>query len=299
MTDVSDELSGHLFEAATSSDVDAETAVAEMLMAAESEQQEYQVFLENDRCRFLLSTLAANFLAMAQLRDVKHRRILKYAFDHELERRKVPGPWELLGWQPFGVETEIPAASHAQSYHVEIEIPEELSIDGSAIIDEDSLEIYAVDGETDRASLYASRVPIGVSPVLYFAIRAERVGFPAMAAAVAWITAVILGIGAIFGDLSSFGAGPAISILLAGSALFAGAVVSTGEHRLVQARFLIPRLLLALSASSALIAGAALAFQLCNAVDTIWDVSALIAAVVAAILSVTLIRAATTTPLKA
>jgi hypothetical protein len=295
--DVTDDLSRHLELVATGDDDEAESVIGQMLQAAQTGDSAHQAVLGDDRCRFLLNDLSGGFLLVAQIRDVESRRILKFAFDHSLERTRAPTAFELLGWLPFNVETEVPAAARAQSYHAEVEIPEELRIkNGSAIVDEDTLAVYAADGEADRAALYAPAVPLGARPVLFLEVRAERASFPAVAAAVAWITAAILWIGTGLGDPTNSEAGPAISILLASTAVFVGAIVRSGEHRLVQARFFVPRILLALSAAGGLVAGATLAFKI-SSVDTIWDVCAWVALVIAAILTVTLVRAVPTTRL--
>jgi hypothetical protein len=64
------------------------------------------------------------------------------------------------------------------------------------------------------------------------------------------------------GDLRADVAGPPVSVLLAGSAIFAGAVSRAGEHRVVRATYVGPRVALLAVAVTALAAAAALAFDL-------------------------------------
>lgn len=62
------------------------------------------------------------------------------------------------------------------------------------------------------------------------------------------MTTAQLGAGAWIFDLDPEKAAPAVSVLLAGSALFAAVVARSGEHRFVQALFAVPRRALAVVA---------------------------------------------------
>lgn len=253
--------------------------------------------VKDPRSALLIELLAKNYLLIALVDVVDRRRVLKYAHDHEL----ITGPGgrsltQRLGWKPLVIETAAPSAARTVSYHAEIQIPEELRLDGSFIYDRKTKRVYAVDGPGDRGSLHAPHVPPSASPVLVFAVRPERVGFPTIACLVAWVTAAFLIVGAWPGHLDPNRADAAVSLLLAGSALFAGVAASSGEHRLVQTQFSLPRLALAASALIGLGAASALAFALPSCtIAFVWRLGAIFAVIFACILSVTFKQAAPAT----
>jgi len=273
---------------------EADRAIEELFSAKEAGDKEAATLLDDRAATLLLSDLASRYLLLAVVDDIQKRRVLKYGYEMSLTWRSPANFSQRLGWEPLGIATEIPEASRSASYHAEIEIPEELRIDASFIHDAKRPAIYAFDGETDRAALHAPAVPIGSHPRLVFGVRLERSGFPTVAAAVGWVTALILLIGALFGDLPAAGSsGAPLSVLLAGSALFAGAVARSDEHQLVRAMFQLPRALLVLNALAGLTAGAVLALGFCpEVVETTWTITAAIAVVTACILSFTFFKGA-------
>lgn len=274
---------------------DASEIVAEMQHAAANGSEEDRIALGDDRFRFLLLDLTESYLFMAEVDDVRNRRILKFAFDHDLERAAAPSWAERLGWRPVVIEAVTPASAGSGSYHAEIEIPDELRVSASAILDESNRAVYASGAESNRPSLHVSAIPGDAEPVLLFGIRAERAGFPIVSLTVSWILFFVLGFGALSGGLDTAVASPPISVLLAASAIFAGAVARSGEHRLVQAQFSLPRIVLVVSALAALVAACVLAFGLCaGTVEAIWKICAAIALGAAAILTVGYFAAAPT-----
>lgn len=271
---------------------EAEEAIGELIAAAEGGDEAASRLLEDPMAVRLLEDLSDSYLLLAVLDDIERRRVLKYSYE-------LPQSWlgfplrERLGWEPPIIEAEARAARETASYHAEIVIPEELRIAGSLIIDDESGATFALGGETDRASLHAPKVPPESRPLLLFGVRSERSGFPTVAAAMAWVTAAILGLGAWFADLNSEAPGAALSLVLAGSALFAGAVARAGEHRMVRTMFFVPRLVFVAGAVAGLAAGAVLVLGFCDqVVDTTWKIASIAAACAAGILSVTFLRAA-------
>jgi len=291
------ELRMALREVAAGDSQTAKAALTRVVSKASEGEHAASMLIRDPRSALLLELLAKNYLLIALVDVVDRRRVLKYAYDHELiagpGRRSVA---QRLGWKPLVIETAVPSAARTVSYHAEIQIPEELRLNGSFIYDRKTKQVYAVDGPGDRGSLHAPNVPPSAAPVLVFAVRPERAGFPTIACLVAWVTAAFLVIGAWPGDLDPDRADAAVSLLLAGSALFAGVVASSGEHRLVQTQFSLPRVTLAGSALVGLGAAAALAFALpiCT-IAIVWKLGAIFAVVFACILSVTFKQAAPTT----
>ena len=250
--------------------------------------------VEDPRSALLLEEFAKGYLLVGLVDNIKRRRVIKYAYDHPL----LPGtaladPVLRLGWKPLVVETSVPSAGRTASYHAEIVIPEELSFDGSLIYDKPADKAYALGGRGDRALLHAPEVPPGAKPVLIFAVRPQRTGFPMVACLTAWISTLLLVLGAWPGRLDVDHADASIGLLVAGLALFAGAVASSGEHPLVQSQFALPRVVLVLVALMSLGAAATLVFNLpaCT-IDFAWKAAAFVNAILASILTVTFYRAA-------
>lgn len=284
-------LAAQLHAVATGNPHLAQECVAELLSAAEEGDAERRALLEDDAALFLLADLADNYILAALCESIDKRRVLKLSFEEPLTTAK-PSLLERLGWRPLVIELDAPGASRTASYHAEIVVPDELRFDTCFLYDTDSGEVHAADNEADRAAVHAASVPPGTRTALLFDLRAERVGSPVVGAIVAWTTSLLLVAGVLVGDFDPTQADPAVSVLLAASAVFAGAVARSGEHRFVQALFAGPRLLLLVSALSALAAAAALAYGLpSSAVDTIWIVAAALSLAVAVALTITLVVA--------
>jgi hypothetical protein len=292
--DISPLVAGYFARVSSGSIDEADMAARQLAEAKEAGDESARAFLEDVSSVRLLKDLTQRYLLLAVVDDVQRRRLFKYSYEFPLTRLQF-SMGSRLGWESLPIQAEVPVAARTASYHAEIVVPEELRIDGSFIFDaEQSGVVYAVEGETDRALLYASEIPRDARPFLVFAVRLERPGFPFVAAAIAWATALILIVGARFGDLSpSASPGAPLSLLLAGSALFAGAVARSGEHRLVRVLFFGPRIVLVLNALAGLVAGAVLALGFCNqVVSTTWNAAAVIAVLGACILSITFYRSA-------
>lgn len=292
----SDELIERLRIIAAESPAEAEDALGQMLDVAGEGDAQHQTVLGDAKTTSLMLDLAESYVLLAVVDDVDRRRVLKFSYDYELENIARPTIPAQLGWAPLWIETEVPASIRTHSYHAEIEIPEELRIDGSVIYDEFTFQIYGKDGRADRAAVYVPAVPPDASPVLLFSLRGQR-SSAGVSFGVSLITAAVLVLGAIVGGLQTSLAGPPITLLLAGSALFTGAVARSGEHPLVKTLLVAPRLLLFLSAVSALAAASVLAFGFCDYVVSVtWWICAGVAFTVAVILAVTFARSAPTTP---
>lgn len=224
-------------------------------------------------------------MLVAVIDDVDRRRVLKYAYDSFYSpsgntlRQK-------LGWEPLVVSLAIPSAARAASFHAEVVLPEELRSVGAYVVDRATGELFGEDGEADRVAVHAPDVPAAAQPELLIGVAAERAGFPSAALGTGMVVSLLLAIGAIAGDLRADVAGPPVSVLFAASAFLAGAIARTGEHRVVQAMFVVPRLLLLLIAVAALAAAAVLAFELgADTVCATWIASAVLSVVATAALA--------------
>jgi hypothetical protein len=222
---------------------------------------ELALLLSDDAMRLLLGEFAENYVLVGVVDRIDRRRLIKFSYDSFYS--PAAATWRRrLGWEPLVIELEIPSASRAASFHAEVVVPEELRAVAALIVDGGSGNVLGADGEADRVAIHAPAVPAAAAPQLVMGVAAERAGFPSAALGVAIVASALLLFGAIVGDLRAAVAGPPVSVLLAGSAIFAGAVSRAGEHRVVRATYVGPRVALLAVALAALAAAAALAFDL-------------------------------------
>jgi hypothetical protein len=230
----------------------------------------------------LLGQLAENYPLLAVLDDTGRRRIVKYRYDSFLAAR--PGWRVAVGLDPLVIRLSVPAAARGTRYHAEVGLPEEVRSVGAALVDEETGDVHDEDPDADRVALYAADVPLGSRPEVVVALRPQRRGLPSAALGVALVVCLVLASGAFGGRLSAAVAGPPIAVLLAASAVFAGAVVRAGEHRMVQELFAGPRRALVAAGMAAVVAATALAFQF-GAVTWIWRAAFAVAFAATAVLA--------------
>lgn len=258
---------------------DAAIAINELLERAADGDRESRLVLGHEAAQVLIRDLAENYILLAVLNDVQGRRVLKYSYEEPLTLAP-SSTHERLGWSPLSVSIDVPAAAGPASYHAEVVVPEAVRILETVMLDETDL-LLADEGESDRAAVHAPNVSSDAQPRLEFALGLERGVLPIVGAVVAALTTIQLSAGALLIDFAApRGAAPAVSILLAGSAFYAAVLARSGEHRLVQALFAGPRVLLALVALVAVMAGSVLAYDATSdIVRTTWEFAALASAV--------------------
>jgi hypothetical protein len=187
---------------------------------------------------------------------------------------------------------ECRGAWRAASFHAEVAIPEELRVDFGVLYDfgGDS-PLSRSEEDVNRLSVYSADVTPGHEPGVFLRVSAHRGGRPIQAAVTSLIVALLLWFGVASG-LDAKNPGAAVSILLAGAALFTGISAAQGEHRLLKTVFASSRRWLAVAAFAALAASSALAMEYPQAhpVPT-WRVCAVIASVAAARLAWSAVRA--------
>ncbi len=251
----------------------------------------------NSSCRTLLEILQANYVLFAVVgRDCAERRILKYSFseDFRFDREQSPSPFERLApsaiadrvWMPGRGTFQLlcPGAWRAESFHVEVVIPEELRIDLAVLYDFGREEVLSMpDRNRNRASLYPDRpITSDLNAVAYVVIAAERRGGVMQAAVTGVIVAALIWLGVISGlDFKNPDApGASASVVLAGAALYSGVTAARGESSLVSQIFIASRLLLGCISLCALAASATLAMEIPDPKPKgIWLVAAIVASV--------------------
>jgi hypothetical protein len=230
----------------------------------------------------LAERLSRGFLLCAVLEDVSRRRVIKFAYNEPIAR---PGRWS-----HFYVT---PGCTEAASYHVEIDVPDGMRARSTQMIDNRTGELL-VEGplDSDRPAVHYVAGTDEVEPGLSVHSATERTVFLGPAALVAWVIALELALPRLFADLGALAAsgGPAIAILLSASTAFSALVLRAGEHPLVRVILALYRLLLASATVATLAAGAALAFK-AGAIDAIWGLCAIVAILVASILTIEAARA--------
>lgn len=297
-------LEGDLAQIVLSPPDQAELALSFFIGSAEAGDSIRAKIWESDTCRNLLETLWANYVLYAVLPPGGNsRRILKYSYGDDLTRpergtlreRLSPGYLGERIWSPnrgyFLVQC--PGAWRATSFHLEIAIPEELRVETAALVNLETEEpISNVEDNVNRASLYPNQpikrdaeidASIGIVP--------ERQGRPSQAALTGVVVTSLLWLGVCSG-LDTENAESAVSLLLAGAALFSGVSAVSGEHVLVKSLFAPSRRGLIAVGLAALVGSATLAMQIPDSHPTeVWWWAALLSSVFTAKLAWSAIRA--------
>lgn len=225
-------------------------------------------------CEQLLLTLWQNYVLYAVIDPAgPPRRIVKFSYAEDFDFAVLQPGWRSrVGMHELRLRAsrpdrarffvECPGASRAASFHVEVATPEELRFDTAALLDANEHALLSeVDRNVDRASLYADRgVRWGADVQAYVEVAPERHGRTFQAAATSVVVASLLWLGVV-SELDSENPGAAVSILLAGAALFSGLSASQGAHKLVRMVFSASSRWLAVVTVAALAASATLAME--------------------------------------
>ncbi len=283
----------------------ASDALGVFIGSAEAGDRWRTAIWEDDTCRSLLAALWRNYALFAVLPPGgANRRILKYSYGEDfnvsvesegIRERLAPRELARRAWRPGHRRfiIECPGAWRAASFHVEIAVPEELRFDTAKLYDFVAGEqVSEVNTNVNRASLYASREIEAESDVdAYVEVAPERSGRTFQAATTSLIVAALLWLGVASG-LDAKNPGPAVSILLAGAALFSGVAAVQGEHKLVKHVFSASRRWLVITTLAALVGSASLAMEMPNAHPVaVWRYAAIASTVAAVRLGWSVIRA--------
>lgn len=172
-------------------------------------------------------------------------------------------------------------------------MPEERRFDTAVLYDFVAGEhVSDADTNVNRASLYAYLEIDADSDVdAYVEVAPERSGRTFQAAATSLIVAALLWLGVASG-LDAKNPGPAVSMLLAGAALFSGVAAVQGEHRLVKNVFSASRRWPVLTTVAALAGSASLAMEIPDEHPvSVWRYAAIASTVAAVRLGWSAIRA--------
>lgn len=267
----------------------------------------------DDECRSLLRTMAADYVLFAALPcDGPARRVLKFSYGEDLRlgptwarTRDRYSPRELW-WRVRSPDCtrfviDCPGAWRANSFHMEIAIPEELRVRYAALMravpqDDDDPRIEFV-GDPDewasRVALYASKALEPYDDVrAYVEVVSEREGGATRAALTGLAVAALLWMGWLSG-LDFENPDAAVSILLAGAALLSGLAAARGRHLIVNRIFRSRRRALMLVTVAALAGSTSLAMELQRPEPLdVWLVAAIVCSLAALRLGWSAIRAA-------
>lgn len=286
-TDAFELLWSDLRQVVSSPPEQADEALGVFVGSAEAGDNLRSTIWSDEACRSLLSVLRNNYVLFAVLAlSGPSRRILKYSygedFDLEVEGtlQERLAPWLLRQRvaKPDRIRftIECPAAWRAESFHAEVVIPEDLRVEVAVLVDGDEEPVSEPVFNRNRASLYASKPLNAESSADVFVIVApERRGRTIQAAATGVVVTSLLWLG-VYSGLDAKEPDAAVSLLLAGAALYSGVTAVRGEHVLVTKLFSASRRWLAIVSIAALAASAALAMQVPDAHPLgIWRVAAI------------------------
>ncbi|HEU5254065.1 MAG TPA: hypothetical protein VFU16_12150 [Solirubrobacterales bacterium] len=255
-------------------------------------------------CKSLLGVLSENYVLFAALApNGPARRILKFSYGEDLEltltgtlrERLAPSKLARRAARPDRSSFRIlcPGAWRAASFHAEVVIPEDLRIESAVLYDfAEDKALGEPDWNRNRASLYASQPLNSESSAEAFVVVApERRGRTMQAAVTGIVVTVLLWLG-VHSGLDAENPDAAVSLLLAGAALYSGITAGRGEHVLVSKLFSASRRWLGLVSLAALAASASLAMQVPNAQPIeVWWMAAIASSIASARLLWSAIRA--------
>lgn len=303
-TDLLESLVADLRRVVLSPPDEAAEALGYMLGMAEAGDRWRTAIVEDPISQSLLDALWQNYVLFAVLAPGgPNRRILKYSYGEgfahstdDIPRLERLRPRDLLARasrpdrQNFVIEC--PGAWRAASFHAEIAVPEELRLELAVLWNFETEEAHSdFEANVDRAALYGRELEEGQATAAFAVVAHERAGKVSQAATTSVFVAALLWLG-VASKLDASSPGPAVSILLAGAALFSGIAAAQGEHRLVKRIFAASRRWLLVVTISALGASATLAMEVPDAepVD-VWRWAAIAGSAAALRLSWSAVRA--------
>lgn len=260
-------------------------------------------------CRRMLEVLQDNYVLFAVVDpECAGRRILKYSFgeDFRFDRRSIASMSERLSpsalldrvWQPGRRPFQLicTGAWRAESFHLEVVIPDELRIGVAFLYDFGREGVLSMpDRNRNRASLYPeASITSDLDVDAYVVIAPERRGRTTQAAVTGAVVSVLIWLGVISGlDFRNPDApGASASIVVAGAALYSGITAARGEPSLVSQVFSTSRFLLGCISLCALAGSATLAMEVPNAKPvTVWLVAAIASSLATVWLAWSAIRA--------
>lgn len=283
----------------------AHEALAFFVGSAEGGHEPREAIWLDRTARQLLTALADQYILYALVQTTEPpRRILKYSYGEDFDLTPERETWRER-FSPREVWRRVsrpdrarffidcPGAPRASSFHAEIAIPEELRIDRAELADFSTMQPASeVVSDVDRASLYADRkLDEDADVAVYLEVSAERTGRVVQAAFTGVVIALLLWLG-VLSELDATNAGPAVSILLSGAAVFSSLTARQGEHRLVAVLFRASTRWLSVVTLAALAGSATLAMEYPDADPVeVWCWAALACSVAALRLSWSAVRA--------
>lgn len=223
------------------------------------------------------AVLSRYFIAWAIVRGLDRRRVFKLAFDEPVDRKSFV---YLIG---------APGCTEAESYHLEVAVPEDLKARRTVLVDgATGRRLAAGERDTDRPALYfRAEPPLPEAPELVIDFAAERWPFLAPAALIASIIALLIAPPFLFSDLQALPdtAGAAVGLVLSTSAVFSVLILRSDEHPLVRLMLVRARALLAASTVASLFAAASIGFRTASwIIEGTWAIAALVSVLTAGIL---------------
>jgi hypothetical protein len=261
----------------------------------------------------MLRTLATDYVLFAALpENGPDRRVIKYSYGEDFPLEPPWARWRdryaprVLWWRARYPDRtwfviDCPEAWRAESFHMEIAIPEELRIaraelgrfpagdgDGDGVPD-----LGEADHLVNRSALYAARpIEPHADVGAYVEIVSEREGQATRAVLTALAVSALLWVGWL-SRLDASAPGAAVSLLLAGGAVVSGFFAATGYHIIVDKILRNRRRALVVVVVCALTASASLAMEVPDERPLeIWLVAAILCSAATVRLGWSAVRAA-------
>ena len=228
--------------------------------------------------------LSQYFIAWAIVRGLDRRRVFKFAFD------------EPVGRKSFVYFIDAPGCTEAESYHLEVAVPEDLKARRTLLVDgATGRRLAAGEPDTDRPALYfRAEPPLPEAPELVIDFAAERWPFVAPAALIAidHRAAHRAAVPVLRPPALPDTAGSAVGLVLSTSAVFSVLILRSDEHPLVRLMLVRARALLAASTVASLFAAASIGFRTAEwIIEGTWAIAALVSVLTAGILIAEALRA--------
>ena len=190
-----------------------------------------------------------------------------------------------------------PGCTEAESYHLEVAVPEDLKARRTLLVDgATGRRLAAGERDTDRPALYfRAQAPLPEAPEIVIDFAAERWPLPG-ARRRSWRRSSRCSSRRRSCSPTSTAlpdtAGAAVGLVLSTSAVFSVLVLRTDEHPLLRLMLVRARALLAASTVAALFAAASIGFRTAGwIIEGTWALAALVSVLTAGILIVEALRA--------
>lgn len=243
---------------------EAEDAVRRAVDSHDATRSSRLLLSRHGRTDRLIRDLSRNFPVLTPLSQPTADRVLKFSYEEPLgwPRR----PWKrktaALAWRAAPLALEASGAAAAQSYHCEVQAPNDLEIRDAELIatwQGGHRHVSNSGSESQRVHLYISDLPTDAKVTMKARIQPDRLELLWSSVVLGLISSLLLTGGVLFRDRVGHASNSTDTLLVAVPALLAAYLVTTGEHDLTRRLLSGVRLLVAAIGVFAFLSAATLA----------------------------------------